>query len=277
MDIVDIRQNAQQLAGTSVWYPLSDLRSGYARENVDRPRVNRRDIASTVESRSLNQKTGRMAAPECLSSGLQGQMDFPGWENPAVDRPSSQTPRLLRVARYFSLRVAMNSVSCFDRRRRAPLFPIDRAGVAMPGTSVSEPVMPQQYAQETLSYFYEVGENDQVYFGQLLGAVSYDRHDRLLQKSSWHRLSDALHLLRFLIDSGDFLLWQSSTQTSGKLLQQPFAGRVNDFRRIAEALLVRGGIDDIDLNTGYWLRKIPVGQSQSSRTVPEDIVDLFMV
>lgn len=130
-----------------------------------------------------------------------------------------------------------------------------------------------QYAIDMLDYLYEEGDRDLIFFGQILGVVSYDRNDRLFDKTPERRIADAIKLVDYLISSGDFKAGQTQKQQDGSYTHIFFQNELHEFGMNANVMFSQNGIDDVDLNSGIWLKKVRIGQSVSA--IPNEILALF--
>lgn len=133
--------------------------------------------------------------------------------------------------------------------------------------------MENQYASDMLKYLYEEGDRDLIFFGQILGVVSYDENDNLFRKTPERRLSDAIKLVNYLISLGDFDIGRTLKQKDGEYINVLYKNGLSEFLINANELFSKNGIDDIDLNSGIWLKKLHIGQSISR--IPNEITELF--
>ncbi len=133
--------------------------------------------------------------------------------------------------------------------------------------------MSLQYATDTLDYLYEDGTRDLIFFGQILGVVSYDNDDILFDKTNEERISDALKFARYLISLNDFDVGQMKKQLDDTLVYTPFSKGFEELYLTANNLFKKNGIDDSDLNLGIRLRKLNNHNPPSK--IPHEIIKLF--
>ncbi len=133
--------------------------------------------------------------------------------------------------------------------------------------------MKNQYASDMLNYLYEEGDRDLIFFGQILGVVSYDENDNLFSKTSERRFNDAIKLVNYLISLGDFDIGRTLKQKDGTYINVIYNNGLSEFLLNANELFSKNGIDDMDLNSGIWLKKLHIGQSKSR--IPNKITELF--
>ncbi|RXZ36329.1 hypothetical protein D9O50_07255 [Oxalobacteraceae bacterium CAVE-383] len=129
-----------------------------------------------------------------------------------------------------------------------------------------------EYAVDMLNYFYEEGDRDLIFFGQILGAVSYDDEDRLFDKTPEQRMTDAIKLVNYLISLGDFDVGRTIEQ-DGTCTYSFYKNGFQEFCVAANEMFSKNGIDNINLHAEIWLKKIHVGLP--APTIPNDIVKLF--
>ena len=133
--------------------------------------------------------------------------------------------------------------------------------------------MDREYARTMVDYLYDEGDRDIIFFGFIIGVVSFDREDAPYEKSEADRFDHALRLASFLISEGDFSPGKSIRQENGKFRETLYEGGFEEFRHDVENLFGGGGIDNIDLVAGPWMVKNNIGKSAPS--VPDCISQLF--
>ncbi|WP_088750029.1 hypothetical protein [Herbaspirillum robiniae] len=131
----------------------------------------------------------------------------------------------------------------------------------------------KEYALEMIDGLYEEGDVDLIFFSQIIGIVSYDVNDHPFDKSDKKRMADALLLLRYLISNGDFFAGETVFLPEDKCEYRAYGGTLNDFCESLAMFFEKNGIDDIELKTKFWLRKIKIGKKMGC--VPEEIQRLF--
>ena len=132
---------------------------------------------------------------------------------------------------------------------------------------------PNKYASDVLDYFYEEGDRDLIYFGDIIGEVSYDANDVKFAKTDEQRFMDACRLVRYLTDSHDFDVG-TNLELHGEVMEYvPFIGGYEEFFAIASRLFSEKGIDDMELDFAGWLRKKKKGKPAPPAT--DDIAKLF--
>jgi hypothetical protein len=130
-----------------------------------------------------------------------------------------------------------------------------------------------QYAFDMLDYLYEEGDRDLIFFGQILGMVSYDRNDNLVDKSPEKRIADAIKLVEYLISDGGFEAGQTVKRQDGTFVYDLYQGGLREFCMHVNEMYAQYGIDGVDLNSAIWLKKSQPGRPES--TVPPEIIELF--
>ncbi len=133
--------------------------------------------------------------------------------------------------------------------------------------------MDREYAKRMVDHLYDEGDRDIIFFGFIIGVVSFDREDAPLEKPEADRFSHALRLANFLISEGDFSPGKSICQENGEFRRTLYEGGFAEFRQDLDNLFGGGGIDNIDLVAGPWLVKNNLGKSAPS--VPDCISQLF--
>ncbi|RWX14332.1 hypothetical protein EHI42_17850 [Rhizobium hidalgonense] len=107
-----------------------------------------------------------------------------------------------------------------------------------------------------VGHLYDEGDRDIIFFGFIIGAVSFDREDAPYEKSEADRFNHALRLANFLISEGDFSPGKSIRRENSKFRKTLYEGGFEEFRQDVENLFDGGGIDNMDLVAGPWLSKI---------------------
>ena len=127
-------------------------------------------------------------------------------------------------------------------------------------------------AHEVMDYLYSEGDVDIILFGYVLGLVSSDGNDNLYKKSPRKRLTDAIALVRFLLSSGDFKVGKTFRDDGDNIKYEIFSD-FEKFIEIVNSSFLKGGIDDVDLITQTWLKKII--RNDRLPKIPEYIEDIF--
>lgn len=135
-------------------------------------------------------------------------------------------------------------------------------------------MMYDEYAKNMIDYIYEEGERDYIFFGQLLGMVSYDFDDISLRKNDSERIGDAISLASYLIFSGGFNSGRTINCREGFFEYKFFLDGIDGLKREVILKFKQNGIDDIDLNYGIWLRKTNLGQEREGN-LPDEVINLF--
>lgn len=117
-----------------------------------------------------------------------------------------------------------------------------------------------EYATTMLSHLYEEGDRDMIFFGQILGMVSYDNDDRLFSKTPEKRLDDAFKLVKYLIQSRDFHVGKTIKKCNETCSLISYGSGFEEFYVDAMKMFLHNGINDVDLNSALWLRKNHIGQ-----------------
>lgn len=129
------------------------------------------------------------------------------------------------------------------------------------------------YVNDLIDYFYEEGNRDLISFGQLIGIVSYDKNDISFGKTSIQRLEDALLLARFLVSTGDFECVSYRQNPDLTFEISPVIGGIEGLDCLAHKKLELGGIDDLELVSGFWLRKL--SDDKISAAINSCVYDIF--
>ncbi|PDV86525.1 hypothetical protein CO652_20875 [Rhizobium sp. H4] len=124
-----------------------------------------------------------------------------------------------------------------------------------------------------VDYLYDEGDRDIIFFGHILGIVSYDRKDIAYDKSESTRFCHGIKLANFLVSGGDFSPGISVRQTDGSFRKSLYTGGFEEFRKKLERLFDESGIDNIDLVAGPWLIKNYIGRSAPA--IPDSVAELF--
>lgn len=130
-----------------------------------------------------------------------------------------------------------------------------------------------KYCQKMLQYIYNEGDIDIIFFGQIIGVVSFDENDLSFGKAPLKRLADGLALVNYLVSIGDFFLGENRRLAGGGIVCEICSDGFQRFSELANSFFLRGGIDDVDLNSGIWLKKNQVGKLPPR--VPLEIDALF--
>lgn len=133
--------------------------------------------------------------------------------------------------------------------------------------------MDHAYAKTMVDYLYDEGDRDIIFFGYIIGIVSYDRKDIEYDKSEYTRFCHAIKLANFLVSRGDFRPGTSVRQADSGFCKTLYEGGFEEFRKNLEGLFDEGGIDNIDLVAGPWLIKNYIGQSAPA--IPDSVAELF--
>jgi hypothetical protein len=133
--------------------------------------------------------------------------------------------------------------------------------------------MDREYAKTMVDHLYDEGDRDIIFFGFIIGVVSFDREDAPYDKSEADRFNHALRLASFLLSDGDFSPGKSIRQENGNFRKTLYEGGFEEFRQDLENLFGGGGIDNIDLLAGPWLVKNNIGKSAPS--LSDSICELF--
>ncbi|QWK80659.1 hypothetical protein [Ochrobactrum sp. BTU1] len=110
--------------------------------------------------------------------------------------------------------------------------------------------------RDVIDSFYEEGEIDYIFFAQIIAAVSYDENDIDLSKSVGRKLSDVRILLDYIVGNGDFKLGKSITNCDGSVEYIELDSNIDDFLKELRVSINEHGIDSIDVNYGFWIRKV---------------------
>ena len=129
------------------------------------------------------------------------------------------------------------------------------------------------YVNDLIDYLYEEGNKDLISFGQLLGIVTYDQNDDSFGKKPIQRLEDALLLASFLVNSGDFDCVVYTKNPDSTFCLSSIADGVQGLAFLTRKRFELGGIDDLELVSGFWLRKLSFGNKRP--TIGEDIYFIF--
>jgi len=111
-------------------------------------------------------------------------------------------------------------------------------------------------ARDVIDYFYEEGEIDYIFLAQIIAAVSYDENDTDLSKSVDRKLSDVRVLLDYIVGTGDFKLGKSITNVDGFVEYIELDCTIDNFVDELKTSISKYGIDSIDVNYGFWIRKV---------------------
>lgn len=111
-------------------------------------------------------------------------------------------------------------------------------------------------ARDVIDYFYEEGEIDYIFLAQIIAAVSYDENDTDLSKSVDRKLSDVRVLLDYIFGTGDFKLGKSITNVDGFVEYIELDCTIDNFVEDFKTSINKYGIDSIDVNYGFWIRKV---------------------
>lgn len=133
--------------------------------------------------------------------------------------------------------------------------------------------MNNSYAVDMMSYLYDEGDRDFILFGEILGMVSYDRDDQPFSKSDERRMFDALKLVDFLVQLGDFCVGHTQRRPDDSFVDNVYGQGFEGFRADASEIFFRDGIDGINLNSGLWLKKVKSGKPCPE--IPAAIKGLF--
>lgn len=133
--------------------------------------------------------------------------------------------------------------------------------------------MNHAYAKTMVDYLYDEGDRDIIFFGHILGIVSYNGKDIAYDKSESTRFCHAIRLTNFLVSGGEFRAGISVRQTDGSFRETLYKGGFEEFRKNLERLFDEGGIDNIDLIAGPWLIKNNIGRSAPA--IPDSVAELF--
>ncbi|MBW9065402.1 hypothetical protein JNB71_19035 [Rhizobium herbae] len=126
-------------------------------------------------------------------------------------------------------------------------------------------------ASIVIDYLYDEGRRDIILFGYILGLVTSDG-ENLYQKTPEQRFSDATTLSNFLVSSGAFVAGKTTNDSNGEFKQYIFED-FEDFIVLNKSNFEKGGIDDIDLITQTWLKKVT--KKDIPEIIPEFIEKLF--
>ncbi|MEC4720259.1 hypothetical protein RY831_13940 [Noviherbaspirillum sp. CPCC 100848] len=130
-----------------------------------------------------------------------------------------------------------------------------------------------QYVIDMVDYLYEEGDRDLIFFGQILGVVSYDENDNPFDKTPEKRMSDAIKLANYLISSDDFCLGKTVKQQDETYQYRVYEEGFQKFCEDVTRAFSSNGIDDVDLNAGIWLKKLKIGQRRTA--IPREIMEMF--
>jgi hypothetical protein len=111
-------------------------------------------------------------------------------------------------------------------------------------------------ARDVIDYFYEEGEIDYIFLAQIIAAVSYDEDDTDLSKSVDTKLSDVRILLDYIVGTGDFKLGKSITNVDGFVEYIELDCSIDNFLDELKISINKYGIDSIEVNYGFWIRKV---------------------
>lgn len=128
-------------------------------------------------------------------------------------------------------------------------------------------------AQKVIDYFYEEGEIDYIFLAQIMASVSYDENDVELNKSVSSKLSDVRNLLNYIVSTGDFKLGKSVTNDDGLVEYIEFDQNIDEFWNDLKISINNEGINSIEVNYGFWIKKIKGRSAPSS--LPKSINSIF--
>ena len=129
------------------------------------------------------------------------------------------------------------------------------------------------YVNDLIDYFYEEGNRDLISFGQLIGIVTYDQDDISFGKTSIQRLEDALLLARFLVGTGDFECVVYRQNPDSTFYISPVIGGIEGLDFLTHKKLELGGIDDLELVSGFWLKKL--SDNKINTAINSCVYDVF--
>lgn len=132
---------------------------------------------------------------------------------------------------------------------------------------------PVPYAIESINALYEEGERDCIFFGQLIGYVTYDSDDVSFEKCDQDRFYDAIELAKFLLSEDYFQVGHMQKEMSGDLRFVSYSGGFEEFRQAAATLFSAEGIDSDYLTWGMQFIKIRTGICPPS--IPDNVINLF--
>ncbi|MDI5929995.1 hypothetical protein QBK93_35940 [Rhizobium leguminosarum] len=113
--------------------------------------------------------------------------------------------------------------------------------------------MDREYAKIMIDYLYDEGDRYIIFFGDILGIVSYGREDTPFDKSPSARFFHAVKLAEFLVHKRDFSPGISVRQEDGGFRNTFYEGGFEKFCEDLNCRFNEGGIDNIDLIAGPWL------------------------
>lgn len=129
------------------------------------------------------------------------------------------------------------------------------------------------YAMEMFDDLYGEGDRDIVFFGHILGMVTYDQDDVALGKRPAKRLEDAITLVSYLVSEKDFPIGCAQEGMNGEVFYVPFERGLEGFKKCVTEIFEEKGIDHINLFVGTYLQKTHL--TPAPKSLPDFIVDLF--
>lgn len=127
-------------------------------------------------------------------------------------------------------------------------------------------------AKTVFDFIYNEGSRDVILFGYIIGLVSSGGDEKLNKKTPEQRFGDAIKLTRFLVSSGDFVVGKTTARFNRNFGENIFED-FEDFVLLNKSNFEKGGIDDIDLITETWLKKIT--KNDVPEIIPEHIEKLL--
>lgn len=106
-----------------------------------------------------------------------------------------------------------------------------------------------------------------------MAAVSYDENDVELTKGISSKLNDVRNLLNYIVSTGDFKLGKSVTDGDGLVEYIELDSNIDDFWNELEISINNEGINSIEVNYGFWIKKIKWRTAPGS--LPKSINNIF--
>jgi hypothetical protein len=132
-----------------------------------------------------------------------------------------------------------------------------------------------QYAGEMLDYLYNDGDIDIIFFGQILGVVSYDDEDKPFAKSKKQRLDDAIKLAVYLLESNDFSMGEMIKPKTGLSYFSPYTFEKRSPQTIFQEKFSNcEDIDDLNKTIEIVFKK-NIKNKPAPKIIPENLLEIF--
>jgi hypothetical protein len=129
------------------------------------------------------------------------------------------------------------------------------------------------YPLEMFDYLYSEAEYDIIFFGQLIGVVSYDCNDIPCKKNNIECFCDALKLAEYLVTLTDYAIGRTMVNEDESVSAILFKNGFQEFNAVATEIYTEYGIDSTALKVELWLQKIK--GRQPPKVLPGEILSLF--